>query len=53
VADIVTGFKPVGKGGEGQAVGSRDFGHATVGGDTDVKGDIRSQANSALGELEA
>jgi hypothetical protein len=53
VADIVTGFKPVGEGGERQAVGSGDFGHVTVGGDTDDESDIRSQANSALGELEA
>jgi hypothetical protein len=57
VADIVIEFKPVvvavGEGGEGQAVRSGDFGHATDGGDTDDEGDMRSQANSVLGELEA
>jgi hypothetical protein len=57
VADIVTGFKPVviaiGEGGEGQVVGSRNFAHTTAGGDSGDEGDMRSQANEALGELEA
>jgi hypothetical protein len=57
VADIVTEFRPVvvavGEGGKGQAVESGDFAHATVGSDSGDKGDMRSQANEALGELEA
>lgn len=54
---IVIRFNPiivaVGEGGEGQAIGSRAFGHATAGEDGGDKCDMRSQENEALGELEA
>lgn len=57
MVDIVSRFRPVivavGEGGEGQAIGSRAFGHATAGGDSGDEGDMCSQENEALGELEA
>jgi hypothetical protein len=57
VAGVVTIFKAVvvavGVGGEGQAVEIGGFGHAAAGGDGGDEGDMRPQANEALGELEA
>ena len=55
--DVITRFNPVviavGEGGEWQLVGRGGFGHSAEGGDAGGEGDMGSQANEALGELEA